>query len=220
MGFVSPPHPCGWVLVGGQNPPSVIVTDGIGKWPRRPSHGQTVTGTQKRIGPMWNSDPSYFFWVLDTYFTRTIWIGHYLNESVGDKIRSYRADYNNRPSNTISFVPHIGSTFTKWICATSSFTRSPGNWPIFCRFRSSSSTIYQWPVPLPCGVLLAEKISNILAKAAILRIVLNIDDTPIPSKSHTHPSHSQTSRLLTSSPSLSLPVPRSTQCMRPSGIVL
>ncbi len=36
---------------------------------------------------------------------------------------------------------------------------------------------------------------------------------PITSQSHTHPSHSQTSRLLTSSLSLGVPVPRSTQCM-------
>ena len=37
---------------------------------------------------------------------------------------------------------------------------------------------------------------------------------PITSKSHTHPSHSQTSRLLTSSLSLGVPVPRTTQCIR------
>jgi hypothetical protein len=39
------------------------------------------------------------------------------------------------------------------------------------------------------------------------------DGSPIISKSHTHPSHSQTSRLLTSSLSLVIPVPRTTQCM-------
>jgi hypothetical protein len=48
------------------------------------------------------------------------------------------------------------------------------------------------------------KVGNILAKATALRINLNIDGTPIASKSHqteshTHPSHSQTSRPLTSS---------------------
>jgi hypothetical protein len=42
---------------------------------------------------------------------------------------------------------------------------------------------------------LKAKVGNILAKAAALRINLNIDGTPIASKSHTHPSHSQTSRL-------------------------
>jgi hypothetical protein len=53
-----------------------------------------------------------------------------------------------------------------------------------------------------------------LAKAAALRININLDGAPIASKSHTHPSHSQTSRLLTSSLSLGLPVPRPTQCVR------
>ena len=45
-----------------------------------------------------------------------------------------------------------------------------------------------------------------LAKAAALRSTLNLDGAPITSKSHTHPSHSQTSRLLTSSLSLGNPV--------------
>ena len=52
-----------------------------------------------------------------------------------------------------------------------------------------------------------------LPKAAALRITLNLDGAPIISKSHTHPSHSQTYRLLTSSLSLGVPVPRTTQCM-------
>ncbi len=42
----------------------------------------------------------------------------------------------------------------------------------------------------------------------------NMDDAPIVSKSHTHPSHSQTSRLLTSSVSLGVRVPLGTQCIR------
>jgi site-specific recombinase XerC len=33
-------------------------------------------------------------------------------------------------------------------------------------------------------------------------------------QSHTHPSHSQASRLLTSSVSLGVPFPRATQCIR------
>jgi hypothetical protein len=75
----------------------------------------------------------------------------------------------------------------------------------------------RWTVPLPPrGVLLTTQIQdcNILAKAAALRITLNIDGAPLASRSHTHQSHSQTSRLLTSSLSLSVPVPRATQCMR------
>jgi hypothetical protein len=61
--------------------------------------------------------------------------------------------------------------------------------------------------------MMKSKYGNILSKAVALRVNLNLDGTPITSQSHTHPSHSQTSRLLTSSPSLGVPVPRSTQCM-------
>jgi hypothetical protein len=38
-----------------------------------------------------------------------------------------------------------------------------------------------------------------LDKAAALRVNLNIDGAPITSRTHAHPSHSETSRLLTSS---------------------
>jgi hypothetical protein len=58
------------------------------------------------------------------------------------------------------------------------------------------------------------KVGNILANDAALRITFNIDGEPITSNSHTHPSHSKTSRLLTSSLSLGVPVPHTTQCMR------
>jgi hypothetical protein len=61
--------------------------------------------------------------------------------------------------------------------------------------------------------MLKSKCGNILAKAAALRINLNLDGSPITTQSHTHTSHSQTSRLLTSSLSLGVPVPRSTQCI-------
>jgi hypothetical protein len=57
-----------------------------------------------------------------------------------------------------------------------------------------------------CGLL--------LVKTAPLRVTLNLDGAPIVSNSHTHPSHSQTSWLLTSSLSLGVPSPRPTQCMR------
>ncbi len=43
---------------------------------------------------------------------------------------------------------------------------------------------------------LKSKVDNILAKATALRFNLYIDGAPIGSRAHTHPSHSQTSRLL------------------------
>ena len=62
------------------------------------------------------------------------------------------------------------------------------------------------------------KVGSTLAKAAALRVNLNIDGAPIASRTHTHPSHSQTSRLLTSSLSLGVPVPRPTHKQQYSGI--
>jgi hypothetical protein len=62
--------------------------------------------------------------------------------------------------------------------------------------------------------ILKSRVGNILPKAASLRINLNLDGASIASKFHTHPSHSQTSRLLTSSLSLGVPVPRPTQSVR------
>jgi hypothetical protein len=64
------------------------------------------------------------------------------------------------------------------------------------------------------SLMLNSRVFSILAKAAALRITLNLDGATITSKSHTHPSHSQTSRLLTSFLSLGVPIPRPTQCMR------
>ena len=40
------------------------------------------------------------------------------------------------------------------------------------------------------------KVGNILVKVTGLRIVLNIDVTPIPSRPHTHPSHTQNSQKI------------------------
>jgi hypothetical protein len=142
-----------------------------------------------------------------------------LNEAAADKIRKYRADYNNNP-NAISFMPTIASTSgrlhsafirilflqphreTHRFFAASGVQSAQSNMGAFFHFRRAAFSS-----------MLKSRFSSILAKAAALRINLNLDGAPITSKSHTHPSHSQTSRLLTSSLSLGLPVPRPTQCM-------
>jgi hypothetical protein len=54
---------------------------------------------------------------------------------------------------------------------------------------------------------LKSKVGNVLAKATALRINLNIDGAPISSRAHTHPSHSQTPRLLFTSLSLGTAFP-------------
>ncbi len=64
------------------------------------------------------------------------------------------------------------------------------------------------------SVTLKAKVGSTLTKDAVLRINLNVDGVSFTSKTHTHPSHSETSRLLTSSLSLGVPVPRGTQYIR------
>jgi hypothetical protein len=58
----------------------------------------------------------------------------------------------------------------------------------------------------PFSSQLKNRVGLVLVKVEALRITLNLDGVPITSKSHTHPSHSQTSRLLTLSLSSGVPV--------------
>jgi hypothetical protein len=88
-----------------------------------------------------------------------------INEAAADKIRKYRADYNNNPPSAVSFM------------------RQSTNEGFFHFHRAAFFAN------------LKSKRGNLLAKVAALRINLNLDGSPITSKSHTHPSHSQTSRL-------------------------
>jgi len=44
-----------------------------------------------------------------------------LNEAAADKIRDYRADYNNRPSNGIAFMPAVASTSGRLHCDLCAF---------------------------------------------------------------------------------------------------
>ncbi len=143
-----------------------------------------------------------------------------LNDAAADKIRKYRADYNNNPPSAVSFMPAIASTsgrlhsefirllYLQTHRETDRFFAASGVQSAqfdrgFFHFRRAAFSS-----------MLKSRVSNILAKAAALRINLNLDGAPIASKSHTHPSHSQTSRLLTSSLPLGVPVPRPTQCLR------
>jgi hypothetical protein len=143
-----------------------------------------------------------------------------LNEAADDKIRKYRADYNNNLPNAIAFMPAIASTsvrlhsefvrllFLQAHRETDRFFAASG-----VHLAQSNSGFFHFRRPVFSSQLRA-KVGSTLAKAAALRVNLNLDGAPITSRTHTHPSHSQTSRLLTSSLSLGVPVPRATQCMR------
>ena len=65
-----------------------------------------------------------------------------------------------------------------------------------------------------CHSQLKAKVGITLDKAEVLCVNLKIDGAPITSHTDTHPSHSEVSRLLTSSLSLGVPFPITTECMR------
>ncbi len=143
-----------------------------------------------------------------------------LNDAAAEKIRKYRTDYNNNPPTTVSFIPVIASTsvrshiefirllFLQTHRETDRFFASSG-----VQLAQTNRDQFHFRHSV-FAQQLKRKVDLTLAKAAALRINLNLDGSTIASKSHTHPSHSQTSRLLTSSLSLGVPVPRPTQCMR------
>ena len=114
-----------------------------------------------------------------------------LNETAADKIRQYRPDYNNRPSNPISFKPVAVSGVQLAQLTSDQF-----------HFRRTAFSSH-----------LKSKVGNILVKDTTLRITLNIDGTTIDSKSHTYPSHSQTSRLIVSVFIFRCSSPSCSQCM-------
>jgi hypothetical protein len=114
-----------------------------------------------------------------------------LNESTTDKIRKYHSDYNN----SISFMSVIVNT-TGYIVKLYSFysCRLIGKLTTF--FSASGVHLVQYSSELfhfrltVFSSQLKVKVDNTLAKPASLRVHLNLDGTPITSRTHTHPSHS------------------------------
>jgi hypothetical protein len=142
-----------------------------------------------------------------------------INESVTDKIRKYRTDYSNNPPSVVSFILVIPSTsgrlhiefirllFLQTHRETDRFFPASG-----VQLAQTKCGLFHYHL-VAFSSMIKSRVGNILTKTGALRINLNLDGVPITSKSHTHPSHSRTSRLLTSSLSLGVPVPRPTQCM-------
>ena len=123
--------------------------------------------------------------LTDTYITLMIYIDRSLNETVTDKIRKNRADYNNNPPNVISFIPVITSTsgrlHSEFVCL------------LFLQTHRQTDRFFP-----PSGVHLPQhdrgqfhfhhvsfssqiksKVGNTLVKVVVLRIVLNIDGAPV-----------------------------------------
>ncbi len=107
-----------------------------------------------------------------------------LNDVTADKIRKYRTDYNNRPPSAVSFIPAIVSTSGRLHSA-------------YVRLLSLQSHRETDRFFAASGVPSAQTDRGMFH---FHRVTF----------SH---QHSQTSRLLTSSLSLGVPVPRPTQCV-------
>jgi hypothetical protein len=144
-----------------------------------------------------------------------------LNEAAADKIRKYRTEYDDNPPNSISFVTSIFSTsgrihseFVRLLFLQGYRETEADQFFAASGFHLAQHDRVQFHYRRTVfSVQMKSKYGNIYTKVSSLRITLNIDDTPIVSRSHTHPSPLQTSRLLTSSLSLGVSVPRATQCM-------
>ena len=119
-----------------------------------------------------------------------------LNETAADKVIQYRPDYNNRPSQAIVFMPDIASTsgrlhseFVRLL-----FLQAHRETDRFFAASGVQTTQTQRDMFHFRHAVFAQqfksKVGLALAKAAALRINLNIDGAPIASKSHTHSSHS------------------------------
>jgi hypothetical protein len=143
-----------------------------------------------------------------------------INEAVVDKIRKYHVDYNNNPPSVVSFMTAIASTsgrlhieFIRLLFLQAHRETDRFFVPSGVQLVQTTCGLFHY-LRTAFSSMLKTRVGNILSKDTVLRINLNLDGVPIASKSHTHPSHSQTSRLLTSSLPLGVPVPRPTQCIR------
>ncbi len=134
-----------------------------------------------------------------------------LNDEGDDKIRKYRDDCQHRTPIAVSFMPATPSTsgrlhseFVRLLLLqthreTDRFFPASG-----VQSAQPNSGLFHYR-RAAFSVQLKTKVGITLDKTTSLRINLNTDGTPITSRTHTHPSHSQTSRLLTSSLSLGVP---------------
>ena len=117
-----------------------------------------------------------------------------LNEAAAEKIRQYRADYNNRPSNVISFMSVIPSTSDRLHSEFSEFV-----FLLFLRthletdrfLADSGVQLTQFTSGqfhyrrVSFSSHLKSKVGNILVKTEAFRITLNLDGEPISYQSDT-----------------------------------
>ena len=134
-----------------------------------------------------------------------------LEDAAKEKIREYRADYANRG---IPFLPLIASTsgrvhselarllFLQAHRETTQYFEAQGQQ---LAQTSHLDTFHYKRAAFYNG--LKSKVGLVLAKAAALRINLNLDCLTIPSRAYTHPTHRSHTHLSSTALSHHLPLP-------------
>ena len=167
---------CAHLARGAQNDSTSTVATGV-QTERQPLQKVSVVFTQPippivhdRFGS--SSDPS-----LNVPLHYPNDIDRSINEATTDKIRKYRADYNNNPPSAVYFMPDIASTsgrlhsefirllFLQSHRETDRFFAASG-----VQLAQSTSGLFHFR-----RVVFSSKVDSTLAKAAALRINLNID---------------------------------------------
>ena len=108
-----------------------------------------------------------------------------LNDAAADKIRKYRADYNDRPPSAVSFIPAIASTsgrlHSEFVCLL--FLQVHRETDLFffsgsgVQFPQSHSGLFHFRHTVFSSHL-RSKVVNTLTKDTTLRINLNLDGAP------------------------------------------
>ena len=109
-----------------------------------------------------------------------------LHDAAAEKIREYRADYKNRPFNSISFMPAVATTSGCLHCELVRIFFLQAHWETaFLQLqRVEVAKHHQDSISFRRAVFyshLKSKVGNILAKATASRISLNTDGAPIAS---------------------------------------
>ena len=134
------------------------------------------------------------------------------NAAAADKIRDYRSDYNNRNSNSISFMSAVASTsgrlHCEFVCILFLQTEKETAFLQFQELSMRNTT----RTSSAFAALLFTPSSNLRSATSSQRPqpCVSTLTSMTPLFLHAHPSHSQTSRLLSTSLSLGTPFPHST----------
>ncbi len=136
-----------------------------------------------------------------------------LNEAVTDKIRKYHTDYNNNPPNATSFMSVVGSTsgrlHSEFVILL--FYRIIGKLTVFLQFQEFSlcnPTVTTSTATTRCSPQSSnQNTTSSLSRWKFYYVTYN---SKFRRRTYSFTIHSQTSRLLTSSLSLGVPVPRAT----------